>query len=105
MNTMEKEAVQVYSKVSSMRIAFFKIIKTIIFISIISVFSFVGLSYLGKPFDMSGIVALIGILATVAFGGKAVQSFSENPTAEKIMGVVNTAIPPVKDDSSTDRKE
>lgn len=80
MTKLEKEAVNTDSKISSMRIAFFYIIKLIMVIASLTVGAKFIFVYLDKPFDITGIVALITALGVVAFGGKAAQSFSE-PTA------------------------
>lgn len=77
MTIFEKDAINTDSKISSMRIAFFYMIKLIIILSSATVAAKFVFSYLEKPFDLTGIVALIAALGVVAFGGKAAQAFSE----------------------------
>jgi hypothetical protein len=78
MNKLQLEAVNTTSTISAMRIAFLWIIKTIIFISIVTIIAIIAFTYFEKPFNyLGGIVGLITALGVVAFGGKAVQSFSE----------------------------
>jgi hypothetical protein len=74
MTDLEKEAIKTNSTISSMRLGFFYIIKTIVFISIISILALIVCSIFKLPFDMVGVVALITALGVVAFGGKSVQS-------------------------------
>lgn len=100
MNSLEKEAVKVESNISAMRIAFFRIIKVIIFIAIVAILALLVFTYLGKTFDMMAVVALIGVLGTVAFGGKALQSFSESPVNQKITDLVNKVTGQSKDTDS-----
>jgi hypothetical protein len=78
MNKLEKDAVQTDSKVSAMRIAFFWMIKYIIILSSIVAIAAIAFAFLGKPFPLGAFIGLIGVLGTVAFGGKAAQSFSES---------------------------
>ena len=73
-----------------MRIAFFWMIRVIIAISIVTVIGAFIFSWVGKQFPFSGIVALIGVLGTVAFGGKAVQSFSEKNETSVSQTITNT---------------
>lgn len=93
MNKIDKEAIKTDSTVSAMRIAFFRVIATIIGLSLLTVVAKIALSYKNIPFDITGIVALIGVLGTVAFGGKAAQSFSEKPTTNPIQSVLSSILP------------
>ncbi len=98
MSKLTLEAIKIDSKVSSMRIAFFWMIKVIIMIAVLSVIGSLVFSWLGKPFQLSGIVALIGVLGTVAFGGKAAQSFSEKsevPLSQTITSTITKIVPKV----------
>lgn len=99
MTKIDKEAIQTDSKVSAMRVAFIRIIWVIITIAFFSMAAKFFFAYLEKPFDLNGIVALIGVLGTVAFGGKAIQSFSEKDAPSSITGVISSVLggskPPV----------
>lgn len=89
---IEQEAIKTDSNISSMRIAFFRIIWVIIGIAIVSVLAKIGLAFYNPTtiFDMSGITSLITALGLVAFGGKSIQSFSENgPITNPIQKVVS----------------
>ena len=90
MSKLTQEAIKIDSKISSMRIAFFWMIRVIIIIAVLSVIGSLLFSWVGKQFQLSGIVALIGVLGTVAFGGKAVQSFSEKNETSVSQTITNT---------------
>jgi xanthosine utilization system XapX-like protein len=78
MNKLEKDAIQTDSKISAMRIAFLWMIKYIIILSSIVAIAAIIFALLGKPFPLGAFIGLIGVLGTIAFGGKAAQSFGEN---------------------------
>lgn len=89
MSKVEQEAIKTDSSISSMRVSFFWIIKTIIVISAGTVIAKIGLAFYNPSyvFDMTGIVALVTALGVVAFGGKSIQSFGEGNSS--FGGIVN----------------
>lgn len=73
---------------SSMRLAFLKVVRFWIILTFVIVLSIIGTaiasSFTTKPIVLP-VAALIGVIATVgtiAFGGKAIQSFSEPDAPE-----------------------
>lgn len=68
------------STMSSMRLAFFWIIRAAICLSFLIVICAAVLGYFEKSFDIGACVALTIGMLTTAFGGKAGQSFAEKDT-------------------------
>jgi|SRR5208337_1309151 len=83
---------------SSMRLVFLKVVKFWIVISSCIVFAIIGCSiansFLEKPIQLpvTALVGVIGAIGTVAFGGKALQSFSE-PDAPEVDTMKSGATP------------
>jgi len=89
MSSNQKEAIKTDSKVSAMRIAFFWMIKYIIILSAVVGIAAIVFAWVGKPFPLGEFIGLIGVLGTVAFGGKAAQSFSEGSFMPTSFGQYN----------------
>ena len=77
MSTNRDEAIKTDSKISAMRVVFFRMSNLIIIISSVVTVAKLVFTYLGIAFDITPFVYLVSALGVVAFGGKAVQSFSE----------------------------
>jgi hypothetical protein len=73
----EVEYTKTDSKYSSMRLAFFWMVKTLITISVTSVIAIVVFSALGLKLDAASLIAIIASLGVTTFGGKALQSRAE----------------------------
>ena len=73
-----EELVDIDSKYSSMRWAFILMVKAGIALTFIGAIGMIITSILEKQFPTAGITALVGVVFTTAFGGKSIQSFSEN---------------------------
>ena len=72
------ELMDIDSKYSSMRWAFILMVKAGIALTFIGAIGMIITSILDKQFPVAGITALVGVIFTTAFGGKSIQSFSEN---------------------------
>jgi hypothetical protein len=77
--TME-ELMDVDSKYSSMRWAFLMMVKLGAWMSMLSIIGMIIVSILDKYFPAAGAAAILGVIFTTAFSGKAAQSFAEHPT-------------------------
>ena len=94
--SVTKEAIKTDSTISAMRVAFFWMIKFIIIITTFVAISAVVFAWMDKQFPLGSFIGLIGVLGTVAFGGKAAQSFSkQTPLSVTTMTKVNTIQPKV----------
>ena len=72
-----KEYLATDSKLSSMRLAFFWVVRSALLIAFVSVvFNFVA-GIMSKQFDLAAASAMVGLLLATAFGGKMGQSFAE----------------------------
>jgi hypothetical protein len=93
----EKISLSEYTKTNSihsaMRLAFLWMVKLTIGLAIFTAVSIVGTAianaFITKQITLpiAGMIGLVGSIATVAFGGKALQSFSEKeeePTENQI---------------------
>jgi len=76
--TME-ELVDVESKYSSMRWAFIYMVKLGAILSFLSVVGLIVAPFFGKSLPEAGLAAIIGLIFTTAFGGKAFQAGREPP--------------------------
>jgi len=80
-----REFLMTDSNLSSMRLAFFWVVRTALVLSVVSPFLYLVAVLFDKNFSLAAVVALVATLLTTAFGGKSVQSFSEKdiPTKEE----------------------
>lgn len=75
-----EELISLDSKYSSMRWAFLFMVKLGAWLSVGSLISMLICALLDKSFPEAGAAALVGVILTTAFGGKALQAGRELPT-------------------------